>query len=85
MAILILIALYGSYFKFFFYLRSNRDNLSKPSVKASHGILYDGLRPFSRYDRYKEINYIEFYSFVFFLRRAVYVALTFALIKYPGL
>ena len=78
----IFVALYGSYAAFFIYMRKNRSILDRPSVRAKFGVLYDGFEPIGIYG---EKRYVEFYSFVFFLRRALFVALTYTLIKYPGL
>ena len=82
MGCFILIALYGSYTGFFIYMRKNRKILDRPSVRARFGVLYDGFEPIGIYGENRKI---EFYSFVFFLRRAAFVTLTFTLILYPGL
>ena len=82
MACLILVSLYGSYSAFFIYMRRNRKILDRPSIRAKYGVLYDGFFPIGIYGDNK---YIEFYSFTFFLRRAAFVWITFALINYPGL
>ena len=39
-AVMIYVAIYGIYFKFFFYMRSNRDDLDTPSMRAKIGSLY---------------------------------------------
>ena len=82
MACLIVVSLYGSYSAFFIYMRRNRKILNRPSVRAKYGVLYDGFFPVGIYG---DIKYIEYYSFTFFLRRAAFVGITFALISYPGL
>ena len=82
MACFIFIALYGSYIKFFVYMRKNREILDRPSTRAKYGTLYDGFEPI---DSSGEIKYIEFYSLTFFLRRGVFVMLTFTLFNYAGL
>ena len=82
MASFILASLYGLYIVFFLYMRKNRHILDRPSTRAKYGVLYDGLEPISIFGA---TRYIEFYSFTFFLRRAAFVGLTFASLKYPGL
>ena len=81
-AIMIVVALYGSYFRFFFYMRDNREDLPKPSMRKRIGTLYE---PFDVYSRLKEPNKIEFYSLVFHLRRTLFVASTFILLHYTGI
>ena len=75
-AVLIFVAIYGYYTKFFIFMRRNREILDRPSTRAQYGALYDGFEPISALG---DIRYIEFYSFTFFLRRATFVAVTFAL------
>ena len=82
MASFILVSLYGSYIMFFAYMRKNREKLDRPSTRAKYGVLYEGLEPISIFGA---TRYIEFYSFTFFLRRAAFVGLTFAVLKFPGL
>ena len=81
-AIMVFVVLYGIYFRFFFYMRSNRDDLSKPSMQAKIGSLYE---PFEIYGYLKEPNKIEYYSLVFHVRRTLFVATTFVLYHYTGL
>ena len=45
-AITIFVALYGIYFKFFFYMRSNRDDLPKLSMRDKIGTLYESFEIF---------------------------------------
>ena len=81
-AILIFLSLYGLYAYLFVYMRKHRDILDKPSTRDKIGNLYEGLR-------ITTINKIplaiEFYSLVFFLKRAAFVLITFSLYKHPGL
>ena len=81
-AIFIFVAIYGCYTKFFMFMRKNRGILDKPSTRAKYGVLYDGFEPISAHG---EIRHVEFYSFTFFLRRAAFVAVTFALAQSAGL
>ena len=49
LAIFIMVSLYGSYIRFFIYMRMNREILDKPATKAKYGNLYEGLKPLGRY------------------------------------
>ena len=81
-AVMTFVAIYGINFKYFFYLRSNRDQLNTFSMKARIGSLYEPFEIMSpRFDYYP----IEYYSLVFHLRRTLFVATTFLLFNYPGL
>ena len=75
-AIFTFVAIYGCYTKFFIFMRKNRQILDRPSTRAKYGVLYDGFEPISVLG---QIRYVEFYSLTFFLRRAAFVAVTFAL------
>ena len=58
-------------------IKSNSQNLWKPSVIAKIGTLYLGLDPYK--------PYVFSYSLVFILRRLAFVVLTFGLFNYPGI
>ena len=82
-AIAIFIALYGSYTYFFWYMRkTSKVQLGLPSVRARFGNLYADFRTI---DLQGNICKVEYYSFVFYLRRGIFVLITFGLFNYPGL
>ena len=82
-AIGIFIALYGSYACFFVYIkRSNRVKLGLPSMRARIGNLYADFRTT---DLEGNVCKVEYYSLVFYMRRAIFVAISFGLFNYPGL
>lgn len=55
----------------------NLDNLDYPSVRKKMGSLYSGC--------YAENHLALAYSFIFLVRRLIFVALTFTLSEYPQL
>ena len=63
-------------------MRKHRDILDNPSTRDKIGNLYEGLQVTT-------INkiplQIEYYSLMFFLKRAIFVMITFSLYNYPGL
>ena len=79
---MIIVAIYGIYFRFFQYMRSNRESLDNPSMRAKIGSLYE---PFETMKSEKEHYNVEYYSLVFHLRRSLFVLTTFMLYSYPGL
>ena len=81
-AIFIFLSLYGLYAYLFIYMRKHRDILDKPSTRDKIGNLYEGLQVTTINNIPLEI---EYYSLFFFLKRAIFVMITFSLYKYPGL
>ena len=81
-AIFIFLSLYGLYAYLFIYMRKHHDILDRPSTRDKIGNLYEGLQVTT-------INNIplgiEYYSLFFFLKRAIFVMITFSLYNYPGL
>ena len=64
-------------FFFLLVLCRNRDTLDHPATESRIGTLYSGLRG--------DKSGVWSYSFVFLLRRTLFVALTFGLLDEPGL
>ena len=64
-------------FLFAFIIRKNRSKLDNIVIKDKFGTLYLGLKP-------KKTGVVN-YSFVFLLRRSLFVAITFALFGHAGL
>ena len=64
-------------FIFLFIMIANRDNLEKIEVKDKIGTLYNGLK--------EKHPKVMIYSFVFLLRRSIFIAITFVLFETPGL
>lgn len=76
-ASVILAILNTSPFLFECILRKNRAKLGTPEVRSKYGELYLGLKP----DKPGVVNH----SFVFMVRRSLFIALTFALFDQPSL
>ena len=64
-------------FIFAFIVWSNRSTLDKLEVRDKIGTLYNGLKPKDRT--------VALYSFIFLVRRSLFIAITFALFEHPGL
>ena len=80
-AILSILGLYGSFAAFFLFMRKNRLDIDKPTIRAKIGNLYEGLEPKGLDGT---IYYIEYHSLIYFLRRAAFVVLTLTLKAYPA-
>ena len=76
-ASIILLILNGSPFFFEYILRKNRSKLDEAAIKEKYGELYLGLKP-------KKEGVVH-YSFVFMIRRSLFIAITFALFDQPGI
>ena len=77
LAYLVLTAITFSYFYFIKLLWNNASKLRKASTKKQLGSLYQGLKP--------NAHLIEYYILVFYLRRVLFTAITFALFEYSAL
>ena len=66
----------------FCYMKKHNDILDKPSTRDRIGNLYQGLKIMT-------VNKIplavEYYSLLFFLKRAIFILITFTLFNSPGL
>ena len=74
---MILVALFYHYSKFFFLVEREEEDLDDKNIKLRIGSLYQSLNA--------EDKNIKYYCFAFFLRRILFVALTFALFDFPGI
>ena len=82
-AIAIFVLLYGSYACFFIYMKiTDKEKLGLPSTRARIGNLY---ADFETVNLMYEPQSVEYYSFVFYLRRGIFVLITFGLFNYPGI
>lgn len=75
----LVIVLHVSYIIFFRWVkRANFDDtLFLHTTRVKIGSLYEGLRT--------DKPNVEYYNLVFFLRRSVFVGITFGLLRYPGI
>ena len=81
-AIFTFLSLYGLCAYLLIYMRKNRDILDNPSTRNKIGNLYEGLQVTTIN---KTPLKIEYYSLFFFLKRAIFIMITFSLYNYPGL
>ena len=77
LASLILAVLNSFPFLFSFIVWRNQANLEKTEIRDKIGTLYNGLKPRN--------TSVMLYSFIFLVRRSLFIAITFALFEHPGL
>ena len=78
-ALLSLIIIHFAYYHFFYWVREayEEDRLYMHTTRVKISSLYEGLRD--------DKDFVEWNCLIFFLRRSLFILITFTLIEHPGI